>query len=237
MSNEQTPLAWLERPDGDWVQPEGDCPIGRMPDNKVVLLDDKVSRYHALIQHREHDEYWLIDLGSSNGTYHNQRRIRAPMLLRDRDQVQVGEHGLVFHQVVAVAEEGKLESTLLDVKSVHTWLLIADIEGSSRLQQTLPVAEARKTIHAWMSWTRSIVEKNRGVVNQFLGDGVFAYWLGQGSVHAEVARALADLAAARRSSVITGGTVPVGRYVVPGFTAESLFCAYAGDAGASPEHG
>lgn len=294
MSDEKTPLAWLERPDGDWVQLQGDCPIGRMPDNKIVVLDDKVSRYHALIQHREHDEYWLVDLGSSNGTYHNQRRIRAPILLRDRDQVQVGEHRLVFHQVVAAVDEGELETTLLDVKSVQTWLLIADIEGSSRLQQTLPVAEARKAIHEWMSGARAIVEKNNGAVNQFLGDGVFAYWLDRGDAHLEVARALADFAAARKSdelsfrlavhfgSVITGGTVlgeenlhgpdvhfafrmeqlakklkescllseaavdrlrgavravPAGRHVVPGFTAESLFYSYAGEAGATPEQG
>jgi pSer/pThr/pTyr-binding forkhead associated (FHA) protein len=145
MSDPKTPLAWLETSDGNRVPIQTDCPIGRMPDNNTVFQVEKVSRYHALIQHREHDEYFLVDLGSSNGTYHNQRRIRTPVLLHDGDQVHVGDHRLVFRQEVGSAEEERPDKTLLDVRWVTTWLLVADIEGSSRLQQTLPLAGREKS--------------------------------------------------------------------------------------------
>ena len=219
MNNTTTLIAWLEKSDGTRISLRGDCPIGRMPENKIVLPEDKVSRHHALIQHREHDEYWLVDLGSSNGTYHNHRRIRAPVLLRHGDHVQVGDHGLFFHQTIGSESVHGTEKTIFEVKSVDTWLLVADIEGSSRLQQTLPLGEARKIIHAWMNKTREIVEKHHGAVNQFLGDGVFAYWRDEEGARIALSNALLDLKILRRTyapafrlalhygSVMLGGSV------------------------------
>ncbi len=62
--------------------------IGRWHDNDLVLDDRWVSRHHARVR-REGDQYLVEDLGSKNGTLLNGRRITAPTLLSDGDEIQV----------------------------------------------------------------------------------------------------------------------------------------------------
>jgi len=219
MSNPNTFLAWLEQSDGTRVQLLVDCPIGRLPENKIVFADEKVSRHHALIQHREYNEYWLVDVGSSNGTFLNHRRIRAPALLHNGDIIHIGDHALSFHQVIGLENDARSVNTLFEVKSIYAWLLVADVEGSSRLQESCPLDEARQVIHDWMCKARQVVESRGGVVNQFLGDGVFAYWLDEGESSTDISHVLGDFQILRRQGelrfrltlhygyVMTGGSV------------------------------
>ena len=64
--------------------------IGRAPDNSVSFSDDSnVSRYHAEIERRE-DGFWLIDLGSFNGTTLNEEKVETEKPLDDGDVVMFG---------------------------------------------------------------------------------------------------------------------------------------------------
>src|SRR5918997_6949538 len=53
--------------------------IGRHAENRVVLQDDMASRFHCVIE-RTTGGYFLRDLGASNGTLVNGRRVEAAML-------------------------------------------------------------------------------------------------------------------------------------------------------------
>lgn len=67
--------------------------IGRGPDNDIVLPADGVSRNHARFQVA--DGGWsLVDLGGVNGTWLNERRLRANEVtrLRPADKVQIGPY-------------------------------------------------------------------------------------------------------------------------------------------------
>ncbi|MBI2956421.1 MAG: FHA domain-containing protein [Acidobacteria bacterium] len=75
--------------------------IGRLPDNTVVIDNPAVSGHHARI-FRESNNYVLEDLGSTNGTFVNERRVTRHMLANS-DVIQVGKHRLLFEQ--AGAEE------------------------------------------------------------------------------------------------------------------------------------
>lgn len=64
--------------------------IGRAPGCAVPLPDDNfASTMHARVFRRDGD-YWVDDLGSTNGTMVNGRRISAATPLRRGDRLQVG---------------------------------------------------------------------------------------------------------------------------------------------------
>jgi hypothetical protein len=72
------------------VEIAGIISIGRMEDNTVSLIGDtNVSKYHAVIEPRG-GEFWISDLGSSNGTLINDELINAARRLRDGDTISVG---------------------------------------------------------------------------------------------------------------------------------------------------
>jgi pSer/pThr/pTyr-binding forkhead associated (FHA) protein len=64
--------------------------VGRGPGSTVPLTSDNfVSHLHARV-FRLGDEYWVEDLGSTNGTLLNGRRVFGAVPLRKGDRVQVG---------------------------------------------------------------------------------------------------------------------------------------------------
>jgi hypothetical protein len=71
--------------------PVGDTQVrvGRAAGNELVLADLTVSGHHLLVW-REPGALWLKDLGSTNGTFINERRIRGTERLRDGDRVRLG---------------------------------------------------------------------------------------------------------------------------------------------------
>jgi hypothetical protein len=73
---------------------EGTSRIGRSEEGEIVLLDPSVSRMHAIV---EVDGGLPIvrDLGSTNGTYLNGRRIEAEPL-RDGDELRFGNTRMRF---------------------------------------------------------------------------------------------------------------------------------------------
>jgi pSer/pThr/pTyr-binding forkhead associated (FHA) protein len=64
--------------------------IGRAEDSTVVLSDDYVSTRHARLLPR--GEEWIVeDLGSTNGTYLDRRRISAATPIPPGGRIQVGK--------------------------------------------------------------------------------------------------------------------------------------------------
>jgi pSer/pThr/pTyr-binding forkhead associated (FHA) protein len=64
--------------------------IGRNPTTDITLLDDGISREHAIILYdTESDSYSLEDLQSTNGTQVNGKRVRS-VTLADGDEVRIG---------------------------------------------------------------------------------------------------------------------------------------------------
>ncbi len=73
--------------------------LGRVADNTVSLSDDaNISRYHAEIEKRG-DEFWLIELGSSNGTTVNGIKLYSEKLLRDGDVIVLGGSSQIIFEL------------------------------------------------------------------------------------------------------------------------------------------
>jgi serine phosphatase RsbU (regulator of sigma subunit) len=65
--------------------------IGRRPDRDVVLPEPHVSRTHAQIERRD-SEYFLVDLGSSHGTFVNGQAVQQTRLAGG-DRIELGSTG------------------------------------------------------------------------------------------------------------------------------------------------
>ncbi|MEV7289795.1 FHA domain-containing protein [Streptomyces sp. NPDC093252] len=75
--------------------PDGYCEIGKLPVSRVRLEQDEVSRRHASLT-RAGNNVVVQDLGSTNGTYVNGRRLHGSLTLRDGDRLRVGVAELRF---------------------------------------------------------------------------------------------------------------------------------------------
>jgi len=73
--------------------------FGRAASNDTKLDSPKVSRQHATIK-LEGDEFYIYDLGSSNGTFVNENQVRAPVMLQSGDVVRMGDQEFVFNKLV-----------------------------------------------------------------------------------------------------------------------------------------
>jgi diguanylate cyclase (GGDEF)-like protein/PAS domain S-box-containing protein len=70
--------------------------MGRSVDSTVVLSDRWASRDHAEIQLMDHGEYYLVDLGSGNGSFVNGQRVTMPVHLKDGDLLMIGRTEIEF---------------------------------------------------------------------------------------------------------------------------------------------
>ena len=63
--------------------------IGRAPGCAVLVEDTYVSQLHARVFRRD-TQVLLEDLGSTNGTFCNGKKVSGPMALKKGDKIQVG---------------------------------------------------------------------------------------------------------------------------------------------------
>ncbi len=172
--------AWLEQLGGEPVPIRGTCSIGRTASNHLVLGDERVSRRHAIVHVQEHNEYWLVDLGSSNGTFLNGRRVSQPTKLHDQDRLDIGPFSVVFRQLDAaktvLPSPITGDKTILEIKAMPCWLLVADIVGSTQLGQRLSANEMSLLTGGWLAECKQVVEECAGCMDKYLGDGFLAYW-------------------------------------------------------------
>lgn len=63
--------------------------VGRAAGCQITLDDTYASQLHARIFTRD-DQLFVEDLGSTNGTYLNRRKVAAPMVVSRGDQIQIG---------------------------------------------------------------------------------------------------------------------------------------------------
>jgi putative peptide zinc metalloprotease protein len=76
-----------------------------MKDNTVILFDNEVSRHHAVINRDPSGHYLVEDLQSTNGTFLNGTRLRAPSRLNAGDELKIGNTILHFGEVPIYIEK------------------------------------------------------------------------------------------------------------------------------------
>jgi pSer/pThr/pTyr-binding forkhead associated (FHA) protein len=72
--------------------------IGRSPNCAIAVEDPSISRCHAVVGHRPHQGFYIIDVGSSNGTFVNGSRLVAmeQRILKDGDLIELSHTCVEF---------------------------------------------------------------------------------------------------------------------------------------------
>jgi adenylate cyclase len=173
--------AWLDVGDRQFPLVGKTLSLGRAKDNNVVFSSHKVSRRHAIVHAQGASEYSLVDLGSSNGTHLNGRRVVEPVALQHGDVIQIGEQSLSFRLETAQNGEEEIyptetQMTVRDVNELTCWFLLLDIQNFVRLSSDLQTDELARMVGAWLAECRRVVEEHDGTLSKFLGDGMLVYW-------------------------------------------------------------
>ena len=90
----------------------GKIQVGRNQQNDIQIDSLAVSGRHALIR-KVMNTYVIEDLGSTNGTFVNERKIDKYELL-DGDEIIIGKHSLIFHYLGAnTPKANNLDQTMI----------------------------------------------------------------------------------------------------------------------------
>ena len=218
MSLPEEPKAWLEREDQQHIL-EGSCSIGRATLNTLVVDSAKVSRLHAVVHSERPGVFWLVDLGSSNGSFLNKRRIHEPTRLRDCDQITIGGNTFIFRQSRDPSDRPRSTAPVLtlqaEIEEVPCWLLVADIKNFTPLTRELLSQKLAVLVSSWLAGCKDIIERHGGIVNKYLGDGILAYWPDEESTAKKVVAMIAALKHAQTQGpefrfIIHFGSVAIG---------------------------
>ncbi|HEY9225828.1 MAG TPA: FHA domain-containing protein, partial [Gemmatimonadaceae bacterium] len=79
--------------------------VGRGSHNDIVLTDDSVSDTHAKFQRRD-DGWYVLDVGSTNGTYVAGQRVTSERRLDGAPDVRFGGVKMVFRATDVPADQG-----------------------------------------------------------------------------------------------------------------------------------
>lgn len=122
--------------------------VGRGPHNDVVIDDDSVSDTHAKIQRRE-DGWYLIDLGSTNGTYVGGSRLTSERRLDGAPDVRFGGVKLTFRPADTPAPAAKSTRAIATMPVDRSKLPKREPRPSVAARPAEPPAE-RSGTSAWV---------------------------------------------------------------------------------------
>jgi len=165
--------------------------VGRGETNDVPLDDPRVSRNHALLRGTDEHTYYLIDLGSKNGTLVNGKRVVVPVLLKNGDAIRMGATSLTFMLPPGENESGEeipdhdgasgtATVVSIDMETVRATVLVADIREYTAMSVQLPLDFLARLMGDWFRKSNDVIEQNYGFVDKFIGDAVMACWLSRG---------------------------------------------------------
>ncbi|MDX1976592.1 MAG: adenylate/guanylate cyclase domain-containing protein [Pseudanabaenaceae cyanobacterium bins.68] len=157
--------------------------IGRGSDTSCQIPDPCASRNHALIQELEPGNYYLIDLGSRNGTILNGKRISFPVALNNGDQITIGESSIQFccPSFKTAGEQVRMDEQITDTMLLHRrrliTVLVVDIRDFTKLSQQIEDRLLSELIGTWFRRAGQIISDHGSWVDKYIGDAVMAVWI------------------------------------------------------------
>ncbi|NJL46992.1 MAG: adenylate/guanylate cyclase domain-containing protein [Leptolyngbyaceae cyanobacterium SM2_5_2] len=175
--------------------------VGRSDDNNLVLPDRWISRNHAMLQGMENGEFYLIDLGSRNGTFVNGRRVSVPVILRDGDLITFGQTEISFFYPQAKAQpalatapksgaaavQDHTATAMLHVRRLIS-VMVVDIRDFTVMTRQIDEKILSEAIGTWFRRAGEILTQYGSGVDKYIGDAIMAVWVhgSEGATAAEM---------------------------------------------------
>jgi len=159
--------------------------IGRSAESAFAFEDLSMSRRHAVVQELQPGKFYLIDLGSRNGSTLNGRRVTTSVELRDGDCVGCGKTILVFRKPGGESQSGRSlsgDATLGLLRRRLTTVLVVDIRDFTALALQITEELLAQTIGTWFRGLGSIFRRSGCVTEKYIGDAAMAVWVHEGRI-------------------------------------------------------
>lgn len=156
--------------------------VGRGKENDLVIADPCISRNHAILQLTETGDFILIDLGSRNGTFVNDRPVTStPVMLRHTAIIFFGKTKVEFHYPDAapnlISDLSQIDMT---ASAVHerrlTSVLVVDMRNFTVLTRQVKDSLISALIGSWFQQAGNIIRQSGSWVDKYIGDAVMAVW-------------------------------------------------------------
>ncbi len=154
--------------------------LGRGEDSAIVLRDKWASRNHAILQAMDSGNFFLIDLGSLNGSFVNGRRVTIPVALHHGDRITLGstEMELLCPQA---SKPTKPQQPQRSTVMLHTRrsisVLVIDIRNFTGLTQQVEEQLLSQVIGSWFGQAGKIIQERGSWVDKYIGDAVMSVWV------------------------------------------------------------
>lgn len=162
--------------------------VGRSKGNSLLIPDQWISRSHALIQRLENGEFYLIDLGSRNGSFVNGRRVNVPTILQDKDQVMFGQSDMTFINPPKEKETFRQEhnGSSFELESdpitdtIHerrlVSVMVVDIRNFTVFSRQIENHLLSLMVGTWFQQAGEIIKDSGSWVDKYIGDAVMSIW-------------------------------------------------------------
>jgi EAL domain-containing protein (putative c-di-GMP-specific phosphodiesterase class I) len=122
--------------------------IGRHPNCTITLNVDRVSRRHARIERDAGGGLLLKDLGSTNGTYLNGRRLETPASMEHGDVLHIGDQEFRLIETRVEPEADLEQATQIGINTLPNDFPIQVREFRELLDNKLVCGYAQSIVHA-----------------------------------------------------------------------------------------
>lgn len=157
-----------------------------------MIKDHCISRNHAILQATESGDFYLIDLGSRNGTFVNGRRVGIPVTIHDQTKITFGKTPVEFYRPLPTQTRAGGRNLDRDTltSALHerrlTSVMVVDMRNFTVLTRQLDEKVLSSLIGNWFRHAGQIIRGSGSWVDKYIGDAIMAIWFhGQEEVNQE----------------------------------------------------
>lgn len=148
--------------------------FGRSIENNFSIEQTWISRNHAMINHLTDNNFYLFDLGSSNGTFVNGNRVIFPVHLQSGDRVALGASELLFHWPAQFTDTDP--GTDAANRKLIT-IMVADLRNIHALGKQIAEPKLCKVISNWFRTLSKMINNYGGYVDRYFSEMVVGIWV------------------------------------------------------------